>query len=30
MVDMATAARELLRSPPAIDLLEPFSAHDLA
>ena len=29
MVDMATACRGLLAHPPAIDLLESISAHDL-
>jgi quinol monooxygenase YgiN len=29
MVDMATACRGLLAKPPAIDLLESISAHDL-
>jgi quinol monooxygenase YgiN len=30
MIEMADACRGLLASPPAIDLLEPISAHDLA
>jgi quinol monooxygenase YgiN len=30
MVEMATSCRGLLASPPAIDLLEPVTAHDLA
>jgi quinol monooxygenase YgiN len=30
MVEMATACRGLLAAPPAIDLLEPVTAHDLA
>lgn len=29
MVEMASAAVPLLASPPAIDLLDPISAHDL-
>ena len=29
MVEMAEACRGLLSAPPAIDLLEPISAHDL-
>ena len=30
MVDLATAARQLGASPPAVDLLDGISAHDLA